>query len=203
MPIFRGTNNIKKIFRGNNEIVKVFRGTNLIFTSGLPQYEELADINVTTATTQIDFDNLNITKDDELRLVYTLVGESTTASLYSLFVNNNTTSTNYTSQNINVSGSTINPGRSSDSIFAAGRSTQKTYGFNKIKVSNNDKFVFENPQMFSIGSLSSELSVNNRNVVGHNFTLTSITKLSVVSSRTNGIAVGSRLQLYKVNTGVA
>jgi hypothetical protein len=38
---------------------------------------------------------------------------------------------------------------------------------------------------------------HNINVVNTS-TVTSITKLSVLSSRTNGIAVGSRLTLYKV-----
>jgi hypothetical protein len=42
----------------------------------------------------------------------------------------------------------------------------------------------------------------NYNIVGTE-TVTSITSLSIVANQTNGIAAGSRIRLYKVNTGEA
>ena len=202
MPIFRGTNNISKIFRGNTEIVKAFRGTDLIFTSALPfgAYELIADVNVTANTTQIDFDNLNITKDDELRLVYTFVGDSSTSnSLYSIRYNN--VSSNYTRQSMESSfdGSLINASRGTNSFISFGRSTRKSSGFSDIKVSNNDRFVSQSNNSFFIGAESSNIIQTHGNIINTS-TVSSITKLSVVSNRTNGIAVGSRLQLYKVVT---
>jgi hypothetical protein len=200
MPIFRGNNQISKIFRGTTEIVKVFRGEDLIFQLGGDVYELIADVDVTTATTQIDFDNLNITKDDELRMVYTFVGESTNISQYN--IRSNDITSNYTFQELYGFGSTIAAGRQSGSIFAIGRSDRKTAGFIDVKVSNNDRFVAQSQYMFAIGSSSSNMEHVNSNIVNTS-TVTSITKLSVVSTRTNGIAVGSRLQLYKVNKGSA
>ena len=197
MPIFRGTNNISKIFRGNTEIVKAFRGVNLIFQSGEPQYELIADVNVTTNTTQIDFDNLNITKDDELRLVYTLVGSSSTNfTNCALFVNNNNTASNYFRQRLIGFGSTLSASRNNINYFGGARSNKKISGFADIKISNNDRYVFQSQFINGIGAESSAVDNVNENVVG-TFTITSITKLSVVAF-SEQIAVGSRLQLYKV-----
>ena len=197
MPIFRGTNNISKIFRGNTEIVKAFRGVDLIFTSDVTaEYELIADINVATNTTQIDFDNLNITKDDELRLVYTLVGDvTTTTAFYSLIANDITS--NYHFQRLNSSVTSINAARQNNSFFSVARSNRKTSGFADVKVSNNDRFVVQSQFVHQIGGEASIIQNANYNVVNTS-TVTSITKLSIVSDRTNGIAVGSRLQLYKV-----
>ena len=195
MPIFRGNNNISKIFRGNTEIVKAFRGVNLIFTSfQLPQYELIADINVTTATTQIDFDNLNITKADELRLVYTLVGDTTIGVSYLLRANDITS--NYNIQELSGLGSSFSAVRSSTNRFAIARSNRRTSGFADIKVSNNNRFVAQSQYINRLGSESDDIQNRNVNLVNTS-TVSSITKLSIVSDRTNGIAVGSRLQLYK------
>ena len=202
MPIFRGNNQISKIFRGTTEIVKAFRGEDLIFQLGGDVYELIADVDVTTATTQIDFDNLNITKDDELRLVYTFEGDSTTESIIRMFPNNLTTNTNYHIQFLYGNGSSIIALKQNDNRITQARSNQKASGFADIKVSNNDRFVFQSQHSDHIGSNSSDIRNFNINGVGTQ-TVTSITKLSVISGRTNGIAVGSRLQLYKVNKGSA
>ena len=195
MPIFRGTNSIAKIFRGNTEITKAFRGTNLIFQSGGPQYQLIANVNVTSNTTQIDFTGLNITKTDELRLVYTFVGDSTTNSINSLRVNDITS--NYIRQEFILDGNTRSAVKNSTDVLSVSRSTNKVSGFADIKISNNDRFHFISRYVDRIGSESTQ--IRQFNIIAYNTsTVTSITKLSVVCNRTNGIAVGSRLQLYKV-----
>ena len=201
MPIFRGTNNISKIFRGNTEIVKAFRGTDLIFTSfQLPQYELIADVNVTANTTQIDFDNLNITKDDELRLVYTMIGNTTSPTTYQTIFND--VNSNYTRQQLFGDNTIISSSRNSTAQFVVARSNAKSNGFSDIKISNNNRFVFQSQFSYFIGAQSSSILNVNWNVANTS-TVTIITKLSIVSSNSGGIASGSRLTLYKVNTGVA
>ena len=197
MPIFRGTNNISKIFRGNTEIVKAFRGVDLIFQSGEPEYELIADINVTTNTTQIDFDNLNITKDDELRLVYTFTQNVSGFEVYRLFVNNNTTNTNYWNQQLEASGSLLKASRENANLLTFAETNIKTSGFADIKVSNNDRFVAQNHFTYRIGSNANTIQQRNYNLVS-TFAVSSITSLSLQTTNTNGIGVGSRLQLYKV-----
>ena len=201
MPIFRGTNSISKIFRGNTEIVKAFRGTDLIFTSfQLPQYELIADVNVTTATTQIDFDNLNITKDDELRLVYTAVGGSGTFR-WRIFPNNLTNESNYHTQILEGSGSSLVAGRLNVNNLV-NPDNRKNSGYADIKISNNDRFVVQSQEIWNVGSGSSGIRNSSNNIVGTQ-TVSSITKLSIISVVSNGILANSRLTLYKVNTGVA
>ena len=186
--------NITKIYKGENEIERIWLGdNNLVFGAGR-EYELIADVNVTANTTQIDFDNLNITKDDELRLVYTFVGGVTNSS-YSLIVND--ISGGYTRQRLIGVGSSISASRQTDSFISFARDDRKASGFADIKISNNNKFLFQSQYTSRIGTDSSDLVQYNYNVVNTQ-TITSINKLSVVSDITNRIAVGSRLQLYKV-----
>jgi hypothetical protein len=169
----------------------------------IPEFELLfdSDDEVTLPQTQIDITGLSIGKNDELRLVWTLVGDSSnTTSSNSIRVNDITS--NYFTQFLNAIGSTTDSGRVTDNTFANARSNRKNAGVMDIKVSNNDRFVVQSQNLQIIGSQSSGLLHINRNIVNTG-TVTSITKLSIVCSRTNGIAAGSRIRLYKVNTGEA
>jgi hypothetical protein len=156
---------------------------------------------VTLPQTQIDITGLSIGKNDELRLVYTFVGDTdTTTRNYDLRVNDITS--NYTNQLLAGDGSTIFASRDSNARLAGARSNRKTTGFADIKVSNNDRFIFQTQMTFNMGAGSSAVENQNSNIINTG-TVTSITKLSVVASATNGIAAGSRIRLYKVNTGDA
>jgi len=167
-------NAIQNIYKGDTLIPRVYLANTLIYGDppfGL--YELIADVDVTTATTQIDFDNLNITKDDELRLVYTYKGDSTTTGFLRLFANNNTTLTNYHSQEL-ASFTIVGAGRGNHSNFVFARSNKVANGFVDIKVSNNDRFVASSQFLYGAGGGLVE-GLDNFNVVGSGFTLTSIT----------------------------
>jgi hypothetical protein len=169
----------------------------------IPNFTLLYDSNVsaTLPLTQIDITGLNITKDDELKIVFTLVGDSSSAStLCSLFVNDITT--NYARQQLSGISTTISAARDTVNLWAAASSIGKNMNISTIKISNNDKFVVQSNNTSSVGSQSSSIGQIIRNIVNTG-TITSITKLSIVSDRTNGIASGSRIRLYKVNTGAA
>ena len=163
----------------------------------VPEYRLIADINVTANTTQIDFDNLNITKEDELRLVYTFVGSSSSFSGYRLFVNNETNPNNYWIQFLNGEGSSVFAGRVNTTSIADANNTRYVQGFADIKISNNERLTYTSGRLFRIGNDSNDIRNNNINGLGI-FTVSSINLISVSASITNGIAVGSRLQLYKV-----
>jgi len=169
-------------------------------------YDSLTAANGSNAVpaTQLDITGLSIGKNDELRMVFTFVGDSsTTFGSVSLFVNNETTATDYHRQSLDGLGSTIAAGRSNNNIISFIRSINKSVGFSDIKISENGRFVSQSQMVDTAGSESSSIQNLNYNGVGSGFTITSITKLSIVSSRTNGIASGSRIRLYKVNTGDA
>jgi len=163
----------------------------------IPAYEELFSTTVATATTQIDITGLSIGKDDTLRLVYTLVGDSSSITgVYTIFANNNTTATNYHLQRLVGDGTTLFIERTNDSRFAFARNDAAS-GFIDMKVSNNDRFVAQSQHTFRSGAAASEIGNQNHNIIG-TFTASSITQLTIVCNRTNGIAVNSKITLYKV-----
>lgn len=169
--------------------------------AGIPMYELLydSDVSATLPATQLDITGLNITKDDEVRMVYTFVGDSSSTSTdVSVYPNDLTTATNYYRQTLQAYGTTVNSPRQNNGIHFFGRSTIKSSGFVDIKVSNNNRYVAQSQFANYIGVESSSFGQYNANIVGTQ-TVTSITKLSIVGSRTNGIAPGSRFQLYKLN----
>ena len=164
----------------------------------IPEFELLFDSTgtVTLPQTQIDITGLSIGKNDELRLVYTFEGDTTTDAIYDIRVNDITS--NYEGQQLAAGGTSFFPSRSSTATLTFARSNRKSAGFADIKISNNDRFVAQSQFLYYVGAESSSVENYNRNIVNTG-TVTSITKLSIVSSRTNGIAAGSRIRLYKVN----
>jgi hypothetical protein len=168
----------------------------------IPAFELLfdSDDEVTLPQTQIDITGLSIGKNDELRMVFTFVGESTNSTAYDLRVNDITS--NYTMQLLQGGGTSLAAGRSSTAAILNARSNRRVAGFADIKVSENSRFVVQSQFIERLGTESNEIRNENRNIVNTN-TVTSITKLSIVASATNGIAAGSRIRLYKVNTGEA
>ena len=156
------------------------------------EYILLADIIVDTATTTIDITGLDIGKNDELMLVSDLVGNNAVVSLYA---NANYTATNYYRQSIAANSTTVSAGRYNDSIFMAGTSGIKELVLAKIKLTNNGYFVVQSERNVAYGG--SSLSLGSIFITS-TFTATSITSLRLGASATDGIAVGSRFQLYKI-----
>ena len=168
----------------------------------IPAFELLfdSDDEVTLPQTQIDITGLSIGKNDELRMVYTLVGDSTTINNVQIQINNITS--NYTRQELAGNGTTLSSGRFSNSVFALPGSNRKNSGFIDIKVSENSRFVANCNTIGFVGSNSSSIIQRINNIINTG-TVTSITSLLITGSRTNGIVSGSRIRLYKVNTGEA
>jgi hypothetical protein len=165
----------------------------------LPQFELLFDTTGTVTFPQTSFDitGLSVGKNDELRLVYALIGDdSSTAGVYSIRANDITS--NYHSQRLSGSGTTIAAAKTTDDRFATARSNRKTTGFADIKVSENSRFVAQSQNAFGVGADSANIENINHNIINTG-TVTSITKLTILCNRTNGIASGSRIRLYKVN----
>ena len=202
-PIKLGETNIFDIYKGSTLVDRAYKGGTLFFGDPPPiLYELIADVEVTSNTTQIDFDNLNITKDDELRLVYTGDGISSSTTILNLFANNETNQSNYYAQRLIGFGSSFLADRTQSSEFTRIRDDIESSGFVDIKISNNNRFVFQSQFNLYIGNGSADIQNRNSNVVG-TFTISSINKLSIISEITGGIATGSRFTLYKINTGSA
>jgi len=168
----------------------------------IPEFELLFDsvtAGVTYPTTDIDITGLSIGKNDELILTSTL--ETDDGHGFLLYVNGDVTNGNYTYQSLRGVGSTIDAGRANFPYFTLGRNGGTVTQTN-IKVSNNDRYVFQSNSSMRIGGDSSSIENLNINVAGSQ-TVTSITSLKIRAGATNKIFTNSRFRLYKVNTGEA
>jgi hypothetical protein len=162
-------------------------------------YELLYDsetAGVSFPTTQIDITGLNITKDDELRLVWTTVGNITAIQLY---VNDINTDASYTVERLEGESSSLSAARFNVPRIGEGI---RSFGVTDIKVSNNSRLVWQSSATRNIGSSVSSIMYQQFNGVLTSQTLSSITKLSLKAAA-NQFATGSRIRLYKVNTGAA
>ena len=179
-------------------VPRVYKGQSLIF--GEPpfgSYELLADVEVQSNTTQIDFDNLNITKDDELVLRSTVVSNASGFGAAYLFVNDNTTEANYYTQTLQNLG--YDP-RSNRPLYLSFDDNKKNVAKTKIKVSNEGRFIFQVEQTQRTSSSDNYIE---KEYAQSTFTITSINKLTIITRSANEIGQGSRFTLYKVTKGSA
>jgi hypothetical protein len=167
-----------------------------------PTFELLFDSTgtVTFPQTSINITGLNIGKNDELRMVYTFVGA--TSNNKAMLVGVNGITSNYHNQRLSGVGSTISALRQTNGAFGELGSDHKEAGTMDIKLSENGKFVAQSQNLIQIGSDSANVRQVNHNVINTD-TITSITSILISTSTTNEIASGSRIRLYKVNTGDA
>jgi hypothetical protein len=167
----------------------------------IPTFELLGTVTISTATNEVNFINLNITKDDNLQLVSTAVGDVTGDNSQGfLYVNNNTTGSNYTGQELQGEAGVISAARYTNPFFVVARSNQPGQSLVNIKISNNDRFVYQAMQLRNIGDTGNLAEHFSTNVVG-NFTVSSITSINIRGSR--NFTAGTKFTLYKVNTGDA
>ena len=159
--------------------------------------KKVADILVTSNTTQVDITGLDIKKGDE----YLLVGEHNWATLnqgLSLFANNNTTATNYFSQQIRGNGSNADASRTNGSLIVnSAQPGQPNLFYSHIKLSNIGAYTAQN---YVIRRMGSELQTQNYFLSSSAENITSITNLTL-STNNNGIGSGSRFELYRLYKG--
>ena len=159
-----------------------------------PAYELVADVTVATATTQVDFSGLNFGKDDDLLLVSGVVNAIASDVALNLYVNNNTTATNYYTQVLTSDATSVTSVRVNVMRSLNLTPSDTSIAYHKIKLTNNGYCVFQTDATRRIPS--SPLSTNY--FATTTFTLTSITQLTVLANTTNAIGVGSRFQLYRL-----
>ena len=170
------------------------KGTPIVKNFSANQYELLADYTVSgSAISSYTFSGLNITSDDEVVFVSDITNQNNTSFLY-LYVNGNTTTTNYNSQQIEATGTNVSGVRTNDTRAIVSIPNYKTYAMINIKLTNNGYLVFQSHTNYKYGS---EIGI-----VEHfgtsTFTLSSIKSLTLTSSVASAIGIGSRFQLYRV-----
>ena len=166
--------------------------------------EKVADITVGTNSTQVDIPfptgtlDPAIDKDSEYLLVSDISNPAgaTAGQAHNLFVNDNTTSSNYNSQLIGASGSNAVAFRENSAIFQLSRNGERGITYSHIKLSNIGAYTSQN---YGIDRAeTSNIQIRNYFTSSTAENITSITKLNIVASATNGIGAGSRFTLYKL-----
>jgi hypothetical protein len=155
--------------------------------------EKVADIITTANATQVDISSLSIGKDSEYLLVGNYIRN---AGDLELGVNDNTTLTNYYSQQIRGNGSTASAARRNEPriVDASGTTTNVFYGH--IKLSEIGAFT---AQLYVLkDSATTAPMVDNFFISSTAENITSVTKINLFSNGTNGIGSGSRFELYKL-----
>jgi hypothetical protein len=159
--------------------------------------EKVADIVVSSNTTQVDITGLDIQKGSEYLLVSDYVTPN--GSVYRLGVNNNTTLSNYYFQLIQGAGSTASAERGNQQAYgfiASASSTLRTMMYSHIKLSNIGAFTHQAYEIRNYGSNTVEAI--NWAVSSTAENITSINQLNITSSATNAIGTGTLFQLYKL-----
>lgn len=158
------------------------------------EYQKLADITVSSATTNVDITGLNIGKDEEIVLVCDINSVNSDHEMY-LTVNGNNTITNYWHQRMYGAGATVGGARANTPLFIGLLNGKKGFVNSKIKLTNNGYFVFQSSTIRDYTTIEPFI----QEYYGTStFTMTSITSLRIASSGANGLGTGSRFQLYRV-----
>ena len=162
--------------------------------------EKVADFVTTSNSTQVDIPTTGIfdpaiDKDSEYLLVSEIISNAASQN-FQLFVNDNTTGSNYNFQAIIGNGSTASATRSTGAnIGFLDAADDRSLSYNHIKLSNIGAFTNQNYELRFPGTSSVRLVNHFTSSTAEN--ITSITKLNIVGG-TSGIKAGSRFTLYKL-----
>jgi hypothetical protein len=153
--------------------------------------EKVADITTTANATQVDISSLSIGKDSEYLLVSDITQGASSQNVR-ITPNDLTTATNYYTQFIFGNGSTAGAIRDNLPRFADVNSVLYTH----IKLSEIGAYTFQSYSITEQGTTTPSVVNWFGSSTAEN--ITSITKLNLVSSGTDGIGSDSRFQLYKL-----
>jgi hypothetical protein len=161
------------------------------------EYVLLADVEVTSASTNVTISGLNIGKNEEILLVATDINVGSNRALR-LNINGNNTASNYWHQKIQASGTTVSSARTNNGEFSLSIGGFNTATMCNIKLTESGFFVFQS----NMNSDYQPTSTVNVGLMSHygtsTFTSTSITSIRINASASNSIGVGSRFQLYRI-----
>lgn len=161
------------------------------------EYELIADYTVDVARTSYTFNGFKLNADEEVVLVSELYNSGASNTITRLFVNGNTTETNYYAQEITADGTSVSGARYNFPVFISASSSYYSVGIANIKLTNNGYFIYQLSQNRNNKGNTANLGIYNYHGTS-TFTLSQITSITLVSTISSAIGIGSRFQLYKV-----
>jgi len=166
-----------------------------ISSGGVSAMRLVATETVSTATDQVDFTGLDIDATGHYILYYKIVNdEASNSSAINLCVNDDTTTTNYSSQALSAIGGTA--GASSDNNARISQIDAGLENSGKVDIClTSDDYLFALERGSHNHPAATGLVFH---LVQSDSTHSNITKINIVSDQSSGIGVGSVLELYKV-----
>lgn len=177
------------------------RGGDSLTATTLDGYSLLADTTVSSATNMVTFSGFSLGWNEEMYIFIEMYNSLAFSDGIELYVNGNTTNTNYYHQSMTINGTSISSQRANNGDIFASWSGVRTEGFIKIKLTNNGFFVAQSETFVS----GTGMSTNNsqKKCITSTFVITSISSLTFKAQGSNAIGVGSRFQLYKSGGGAS
>lgn len=154
----------------------------------------LADVLVGSTVTDVDISGFTIEKNEELRIVATIVGITGT-STYRLFVNGNNLNTSYYRQEAYATSTTRSASRSNDCVIAYNSGATRSSTDVRVKLTNQGYVVYQAVNSRDLAPTSPKIF---HSFTTSTFTITSITSIRISSATASRIAAGTRIQVYKV-----
>ena len=154
----------------------------------------VADVTQTVASNYIDLTGLDIQKGDMYSLVASVKNDGTSFAQIKLFINNNYTDSNYKAQRTRSSGTSISNSAETTPFTAGVSSPYESVFKANINVTNDDYMTYISKNNRNVdGSIEVEMCVGNSTFTASG----GISSIRIASSVTNGIGVGTRVQLIK------
>ena len=151
-----------------------------------------------SSVTQVDFTGLDIGKDNEYMLVSDWTKPSSGSANLRIYINDNTTSTNYYLQGLLALSTTVAGFRGNHSELVGIDNTRpNAFSIAKLKLANSGYFNVQVDNIENMTSSGSDIYIMKKRI-SSTFTISSITKLSIVASVASYISIGSRFELYKL-----
>lgn len=169
-------------------------GTNVIVAGDTSDTSLLVEHEVTgSAVTSIDFTGLDINTHKSYRVEADLLNATGSTTTISLFINNDTTSTNYYRQAGVFSGSSVSTSKSNTAVIGAILGSARCSIIGNILHQIGDYAL----GYFSYNKTSGATLELNVNDVAHTAVTANITQLTFSASVASSIAVGSKIRIYR------
>jgi hypothetical protein len=161
-------------------------------------WTELVDYTVPSNTTSVVLNDFGtITKDDFIRVSFSLVNAATSTSNEISITANSTVASNYHVQNIQAFGTGIAASRTNSSVMFSVATNINTFANIYMKLSENDRFNYFSTSEYA---QNSDIRIQQHYGTSSGATFPSgITSLTFTAETTNGFATGSRIQIYRLD----
>jgi len=180
---------VLKVYDGTNSAWKMI-GTYNILT-------KVAEIDVSSDSDYVDITGLDGNNEEFYILEATIKNPTGSNSEYHLFVEGDTTVTNYYNQYLDVDGTSTTPNRANNPSFAYALAGASTFAVVHITKSPTGYFHFTSHESRHQDNIFLCLRAG----IKSNATISNITQLRIQAQQTGGIGTGSRFVLFRAKIG--